>query len=77
MRYRPARFNNRVKSKHKGWLAPSVEQKINTHIQVIKRLYKILPITKIIIETVQFDVQKIKNPEIQCEEYQQGEQFGF
>ena len=27
-RYRAPRFNNRVHSKHKGWLAPSVEVKI-------------------------------------------------
>lgn len=77
LRYRPARFNNRVKSKHKGWLAPSIEQKINTHIQVIKYLHEILPITKIVVETAQFDIQKINNPEIQGEEYQQGEQLGF
>lgn len=77
LRYRPERFNNRVKSKHKGWLAPSIEQKINTHIQVIKHLYKILPIKKIIVETAQFDIQKINNPEIQGKEYQQGEQLGF
>ena len=77
LRYRPARFNNRVKSKHKGWLAPSIEQKINAHIQVIKHLYEILPITKLIVETAQFDIQKINNPEISGEEYQQGEQLGF
>ena len=77
LRYRPARFNNRVHSKYKGWLAPSVEQKINTHIQVIQHLYEILPITKLIIETAQFDIQKMNNPEISGEEYQQGNQLGF
>lgn len=77
LRYRPARFNNRIKSKHKGWLAPSVEQKINAHIQAIKHLYEILPITKLIVETAQFDIQKINNPEISSIEYQQGEQLGF
>ena len=77
LRYRPARFNNRVHSKHKGWLAPSVEQKINSHIQVIKRLNQILPISKIIVETAQFDIQKIKNPDIEGEQYQQGDQMGF
>ena len=77
LRYRPVRFNNRVKSKHKGWLAPSIEQKINAHIQVIKHLHEVLPIAKIIVETAQFDIQKINNPEIQGEEYQQGEQLGF
>ena len=29
LRYRAPRFDNRVHSKHKGWLAPSVEQKIH------------------------------------------------
>ena len=77
LRYRPARFNNRVHSKHKGWLAPSVEQKINSHIQAIKRLHQILPISKIVVETAQFDIQKIQNPDIEGEQYQQGDQMGF
>lgn len=45
-RYRPARFQNRVHSKHKGWLAPSVEVKIQEHITSIKRVMEILPTTK-------------------------------
>ena len=36
-RYREPRFNNRVRSKHKGWLAPSVEVKIQEHITAVKR----------------------------------------
>lgn len=77
LRYRPARFNNRAHSKHKGWLAPSVEHKIHTHLRVVKDIHKILPITKIIVETASFDIQKIKNPDISGIEYQQGEQLGF
>lgn len=38
---------------------------------------KILPINQIIVETASFDIQKIKNPEIQGIEYQQGEQMDF
>lgn len=77
LRYRKPRFNNRVHSKKSGWLAPSVEQKIQTHFRVIEDIHKLLPITKIIVETASFDIQKIKNPEIHNEEYQQGEQLGF
>lgn len=77
LRYRAPRFNNRVHSKNKGWLAPSVEQKIQTHFRVVEDVYKILPITKIIVETASFDIQKIKNPDIQNEDYQLGEQLGF
>ena len=38
---------------------------------------KILPVTKIIVETASFDIQKIKNPEIEGAEYQYGEQLDF
>ena len=34
-RYREPRFLNRVHSKNKGWLAPSVEHKIKSHIKLI------------------------------------------
>jgi N6-L-threonylcarbamoyladenine synthase len=77
LRYRKARFNNRVSSKNKGWLAPSVENKIQTHMTVVRNAYKILPISKIVVETASFDMQQIKHPGIQGEEYQQGEQLGF
>lgn len=76
-RYRKARFLNRTKSKNKGWLAPSIEHKINTHLKVVDQIHKILPISKIIVETASFDIQKIKNPEINGKEYQQGEQLDF
>lgn len=76
-RYRKPKFLNRVRSKNKGWLAPSIENKIQTHIKVIRELRKILPITNIVVETASFDIQKIKNPEISGEEYQQGDQLGF
>ena len=76
-RYRQARFDNRVKSKKEGWLSPSVKQKIQTHLTVIDNVCTILPITSITVEVASFDIQKIKNPEIKGEEYQQGEQLGF
>ena len=59
-RYRAPRFDNRVHSKHKGWLAPSVEVKIQEHITVIKRICRILPITLIRVETAEFDTQRLK-----------------
>lgn len=77
LRYRKPRFLNRVKSKNKGWLAPSVENKIQTHLKIISKIHEILPISKIIIEVASFDIQKIKNPNIEGVEYQQGEQLGF
>ena len=77
LRYRKPRFDNRVSSKNKGWLAPSVENKVHTHMSVAKNVYKILPVSNIVVETASFDMQKIKHPDIQGEEYQQGGQLGF
>lgn len=76
-RHRKPRFDNRVSSKNKGWLAPSVENKVHTHMSVVKNVCKILPVSNIVVETASFDMQKIKRPDIQGEEYQQGEQLGF
>lgn len=76
-RYRKPRFLNRVHSKHKGWLSPSIENKINTHIRIIDDVYKLLPIYNIIVETASFDIQKLKNKYISGKEYQEGEQLWF
>lgn len=77
LRYRKARFLNRVKSKNQGWIAPSVEHKIQTHLNIVEKINNILPISKTIIEVASFDIQKIQNPSISGEEYQQGNQLGF
>ena len=74
-RYRKSRFDNRKRMD--GWLAPSVKQKVESHLKVIRLVHKLLPITKTTIEVAQFDAQKIKNSDIKGEEYQQGEQMGF
>lgn len=76
-RYRKARFNNRTKSKPKGWLAPSIRNKVQTHIDVVKDIMSFLPIKQVIVETAQFDTQKLVNPEISGVEYQQGELMGY
>jgi len=75
LRYRKPKFNNRKRKE--GWLAPSIKHKLDSHIRFIDKLNKILPITKTIIEIANFDIQKIKNPDIKNVEYQQGEQMGF
>ena len=77
LRYREPRFNNRVKTKKEGWIAPSIKHKVDSHIKLVKEVHKILPITKIIVEVAAFDIQKIKDFSISSIEYQQGDQMGF
>ncbi len=70
--YRPPRFLNRKKPD--GWLAPSIQHKLESHIKLIDNIKKILPVTKIVIEVAAFDIQKIKNPGISGTGYQNGVQ---
>jgi hypothetical protein len=73
--YRKPKFLNRAIPK--GWLPPSIQRRFDTHIALIERLKKILPISKVIVETASFDIQKLNRPDIAGEEYQQGEMYGF
>ena len=81
-RYRKSRFLNRTRSKKPGWIAPSVRQKVDSHIHWISKIRKFLPISKITVETAQFDTQLLKAleqglPLPQGTDYQKGDQLGF
>jgi hypothetical protein len=75
LRYRVKRFNNR--NRPDGWLSPSIQHKLDAHLRLVGRIKFRLPVTNITVETAKFDIQKIKNPDIQGEQYQQGEQLGY
>lgn len=74
-RYREKRFDNRKRPE--GWLPPSIQSNVNSHIKMIKLIAKLLPITKIIIETTQFDMHAIKKGKFKLPnwQYQQGELY--
>jgi len=75
LRYRPARFNNRTKPK--GWLAPSLQHRVDTVLSWVNRLTRWAPVTALSQELVRFDTQAMQNPEISGIEYQQGELLGY
>ena len=54
-----------------------MRHKVDAHIRVIDNICSTLPISRIIVEIAQFDTQKIKNPDISGNEYQEGDQLGF
>ncbi len=79
-RYRAKRIDYRVHSKPKGWLAPSVEVKIREHITAIKRICKRLPVSKVVVETAEFDMQRLQammagKPLPVGTDYQKGAQY--
>jgi hypothetical protein len=75
LRYRKPRFFKNTKID--GWLAPSVQHKLDSHIKFVKKIGSILPISNIIVEVANFDIQKIKNPKIKGKDYQSGDQKDF
>ncbi len=75
LRYRAPRFSNRPKPK--GWLAPSLNHRVETTMTQVKRLCRLAPITHLAQELVRFDMQKMQNPEISGAEYQQGTLAGY
>ena len=75
--YREARFLNRTGSKKQGWISPSIQHRLDSHIKAINFVQSILPITEITVEAAAFDIQKIKNQNIQGTSYQNGVQKDF
>ena len=74
-RYRQARFLNRTRPS--GWLAPSLQSRVNNIDNWTKKLNLLSPISEIASELVKFDMQKLRNPEIEGVEYQRGTLFGY
>ena len=81
-RYRKPRFNNRTASKKDGWLAPSIRNKMVTHVRLIQEFASAMPITDIYIEVGQFDTMKLKAIEEGLEipegkDYQEGPRYNL
>jgi len=75
LRYRLARFNNRTKPK--GWLAPSLQHRVDTIISWVEKLRKLVPVTALSQELVRFDMQQMEDPEVSGVGYQNGTLVGY
>jgi hypothetical protein len=73
--YRPPRFNNRERPE--GWLVPSTQHRLASHLRLVITLKSLLPITFTKVEVANFDTHKMQQPEITGVEYQQGELQGY
>ncbi len=75
LRYRAPRFLNRTRPD--GWLAPSLQHRVDTTVSWVGRLRQWCPISALSQELVRFDMQLIQNPEISGVAYQRGELAGY
>lgn len=78
-RYRAPRFDNRRRDD--GWLAPSLQHRVDTAMSWVKRLRRLAPITLLAQELVRFDMQAMQAAEegrdIEGVEYQRGTLAGY
>lgn len=76
LRHRKPRGNRQYQPE--DWLAPSIQHKLDSHIQLAEqKLRGLVPIRRLTIEVANFDIQALKTPGISGVEYQQGEQANF
>lgn len=75
IRGKEAQFNNRKRPD--DWITPSGRQLIQMTLGCLKQTMKILPISKVVLERVCFDFQKLENENIKNWEYGKGPLYGF
>ena len=69
-----ARFCNRKRSE--GWLTPTANHLLQTHLNFIAKIEKILPITKVVLEVNKFAFMAMDNPNVKRWRYQNGPLYG-
>lgn len=74
IRNKEARFNNRRRPA--GWLTPTANHLLLTHLNLVKKLQKFLPITDVVLEVNRFAFMAMDNPHIQRWQYQRGPLYG-
>lgn len=70
-----ARFNNRKRPA--GWITPTVRQLIQTHINMIRRIRKILPVDNWTLEINRFAFMLMEDGTVRGVDYQNGRLKGF
>ena len=76
LRYRAPRFLNRG-NKGKGWIAPSLQHRVDTTLAWVKRIVRWVPVHALVQELVRFDMQAMQTPGIEGVQYQQGTLMGY
>lgn len=81
-RYRKARWLNRANSIKNNRFSPTMQSKLHSHVKEIEYIKSILPVTKMVFETGQFDTHLMKNTNLINSKvkhwgYQKGTNYGF
>ena len=69
-----ARFNNR--KREEGWFTPTANHLLASHLSLLNKVRKILPISKMVLELNSFAFMAMENPNIRRWQYQKGPLYG-
>ncbi|SRR6266487_1527812 len=75
LRYRQPRFLNR--RRRSEWLPPSIRSRVDNVVQWSTRYQRLVPLSRIEVERVKFDLQLMQQPEISGTAYQHGTLCGW
>lgn len=75
IRNKEARFNNRRRKD--GWLTPTANHLLQTHLNFMTKLQKYLPVSHVVLEVNRFAFMAMDNPKIQRWQYQKGPLHGI
>lgn len=75
IRNKEARFNNRRRKE--GWLTPTANHLLQTHLNLVKKLQRYLPITHVVIELNRFAFMAMDDPRIQRWKFCRGPIYGI
>jgi len=70
-----AKFSNRRRPA--GWFTPTANHLLSTHLNLVRKLRRFLPLQGIAVEINRFDFARMENPGIRNWEYQKGRLAGY
>lgn len=73
IRNKEAKFSNRKRKP--GWLTPTARQLLETHVSLVKKAQKYLPVTDAVAELNRFAFMALDNPGIRKWEFQKGQLY--
>ena len=75
IRNKQARFSNRKRPD--GWLTPTANQLLQTHVNLIRKIARILPISKVVLELNRFAFMRLDDPSVYGTDFQHGPLYGY
>lgn len=70
IRNKQARFSNRKRPD--GWLTPTANQLLQTHVNLVRKITRILPISKVVLELNRFAFMRLDDPSVYGTDFQHG-----